>query len=97
MKTTNDITRMRLQLATRLINCFVLALVCLSLSGCITYTIDTAKGVPRDNGHGAKVPLDEPRPEYYWFVPLTIPADIATSPCQGLFFFFVWATGWHDC
>ncbi len=73
-------------------NNILLALACSQLCGCITYnTIDTAKGGPRPNAEGAKVPVEEPKPGFYWLLPLTVPADIATSPFQ---LFFIWIPYW---
>ena len=74
---------------------FVLA-ACFCLCGCISInTIDAAKGAPRDNGKGEKLPVESPKPELYWLLPLTVVGDIATAPFQGLFMLWAWGTHWN--
>jgi len=74
---------------------FVL-IACFSLCGCITMnTFDAAKGAPRDNGKGEKVPIENPKPGLYWLLPLTVAGDIATSPFQALFMLWAHATQWN--
>ena len=86
----------RLVKANLIKQCIMLALTCSCLCGCITYsTIDAAKGSPRKHGNGEMVPAAKPEPGYYWLVPLTVPADIVTSPFQGIWFLMVWATDWN--
>jgi len=56
-------------------------------NGCMTYgAIQHAKGKPGvfDSDKNTK-PDGKPHPEYYRLLPLTVPADIVTSPFQ-LFF-----------
>ena len=54
-----------------------------------------AKGAPRDNGKGEKVPIENPKPGLYWLLPLTVAGDIATSPFQALFMLWAHATQWN--
>jgi|SRR5690348_3383791 len=67
---------------------FLLALL-VSLNGCMTNTaIEHATGTAsRDypSGSGEPIKYDlhyEPHPGYYGLLPLTVPADVATSPFQ---------------
>ena len=81
---------------TKIINCLVLIFACWGLCGCITNnTINRAKGYPEDNGHGTKVATENPSPGYYWLVPLTVSADVATSPFQLIFIGLVHLMDFH--
>jgi hypothetical protein len=74
-----------------LLTCLFLALLFTS-TGCITSTaIDKAKPEPRWNPETKKTePLPE-QPGYYALLPLTIPADVVTSPFQLIgYCFFAW-------
>jgi hypothetical protein len=74
---------------------FVL-IACFTLCGCFTInTVDVAKGSPLDNGKGEKVPREEPKPALYCLLPLTVVADIATSPFQALFMLWAYGTHWN--
>ncbi len=73
---------------------FLLALL-VSLNGCMTNAaIEHATGTSsRDypSGSGESIHYDmhyQPHPAYYGLLPLTVPADIATSPIQ--FGFYLW-------
>ncbi len=63
-----------------------------SVSGCITSnTVDRAKGRVHTNSTGEVIVDEKPEAGYYWLVPLTVPADIATSPFQLV---FIWIPYW---
>jgi hypothetical protein len=61
---------------------FVLAIGLMVIQcGCMTtLTLDAAKGPHVKNAKGETV--HEPRPAYYLLLPATVPADVATFPCQ---------------
>jgi len=62
-----------------------------STNGCMTYsTIKRAKG---EQNPVMGSPAKEPQPGYYALVPLTVPADIVTSPFQLLFYAIAKADG----
>jgi len=74
----------------------LLAAVLICLSGCITAnTIQVAKTKTHKSDKGETV-VDEPgKPGYYALVPLTIVADVATSPIQLPFLFLIYITGYR--
>jgi hypothetical protein len=56
-----------------------------SANGCLSYrAVQIAKGQPVHTGFWAldRVPDDKPHPEYHFLLPVTLPADIVTSPFQ---------------
>jgi len=83
---------------TKILRFAIVVMACLSLCGCITsMTVSRARGFPRKNEQGEIVPESKPKPEYYWYVPLTVPADIVTAPFQVSVALFFLLIGWHDC
>lgn len=79
----------------RIIATLLLAVTLVTLGGCATAnTIEVARGHSRKKDSGDVVWEWKPKPSYYWFVPLTIPLDIATSPIQ-LFLIPVWLGNKH--
>jgi len=83
-------------------------LICLSLllcsSGCITSkTVDRAQGnvsAMHKDDKGAPVYDKRPEPGYYCLLPLTVAADVATSPIQIPVWLYLKITldwnGWKD-
>ena len=65
----------------KLISALILIAFLLLLNGCMTETvIDHAQGVDK---HGQ--PTGETNGAYYTLIPLTVPADIVTSPFQFIY------------
>ena len=61
-----------------------------STNGCITYsTVKRAKG---EENPVLGRPASEPQPGYYALVPLTVPADIVTSPFQLILYVLAYAS-----
>ena len=78
-----------MNVSSRIIGSLFLLALLVSLNGCMTNTaINHARGISsRDypSGSGESIHYDihfQPHPAYYALVPLTVPADIATSPFQ---------------
>ena len=83
MKTLNSKTLVGLALLGLLI----------SSNGCMTYTsVHKAQGTPYYNFHGLWITASEPKPAYYAIVPITVPADIVTSPFQGIWYVIQYET-----
>ena len=70
----------------RILKTVSLLLVLLSVSGCMTFnTVEFAKGRTHTDNDGKVIVDEKPKPGYYWLIPVTVPADIATSPFQLVF------------
>ena len=68
----------------------LLLMLVLNSSGCMTYSsVQRAKGA--DNVVTGHHPT-EPQPGYYALLPVSVPADIATSPIQLVLYLFVWSS-----
>ena len=69
-----------------------------SANGCMTYsTVQEAQGHPENavwigKNQPRPNPDNKPHPAYYLLTPLTVPADIATSPFQVGYWCYVWLT-----
>ncbi len=65
----------------RLFQTTILLILVLSQCGCMTMmTLDAARGphVKKQSGETIR----EPQPAYYFLLPVSVPGDIATLPCQ---------------
>ena len=73
------------------ITSFLLLALLASSNGCMTYTaVQRAKG--KDNVVTGHHPT-EPQPGHYALLPLTVPADIVTSPIQLIVYIALRASG----
>jgi hypothetical protein len=72
----------------RIVSTSLLIALLISSSGCMTYSaIQEAKGKENTvTGHDP----EKPHPACYALVPLTVPADIATSPVQLMVYLFLY-------
>lgn len=76
--------------AMKVIGTILLFAWLVSTSGCITYsTVKRAKG--EENSVVGR-PAGEPQPGCYALLPLTVPADVATSPFQLILFLLAHAS-----
>jgi len=79
------LSRLRLLKFMKALPLVLLLTVCLSQSGCMTMlTLDAAQGSPKKDSKGQMKPTKEPQPAYYSLLPITFAGDIATLPCQDL-------------
>jgi len=100
--------RQHIRILKKLIASGCVLIMCPGLSGCMTLkTIDRAQGSPmltlrleeKPDGQvtfGSETEVfheTPPDPFYYMFVPITLAADVATSPFQ----IWAWATDYHPC
>ena len=77
--------------AMRIFKVILLFALLASSNGCMTYsTVKRAKG--EQNGVTGR-PASYPQPGYYALLPLTVPADIVTSPFQLIYYVFAHASG----
>jgi hypothetical protein len=82
-------------------NIFTLLLITLigGSNGCMTYSsVQDAKGHPEKamwivGTHPSPNPDSKPQPAYYALLPLTVPADIATSPFQLIYYLVLTTSG----
>jgi hypothetical protein len=96
-----DVSRRMKILNSRMLICLILLALLVGSNGCMTQSaIKYAKGHPEkawiNNSFGyANLPTDpksKPHPAYYVLLPLSAPADVATSPFQliGLWWDYSW-------
>lgn len=80
------------------IGSILLIALLVSSDGCMTNTtIEHARGTTSggyENENGEFIHYDKPNPAYYGLLPLTVPADIVTSPFQlGFYLWFTYGNG----
>jgi len=79
----------------KILRYILLVFMCLNLSGCVTYmTVQKARGEPEKNKEGKSEATEDPKPGYYFLVPLTVPLDAALLPFYGLFYIVAGMTGY---
>ena len=74
----------------RIISMFLLVVLLISSSGCMTYSA-VQEAIGKDNSVTGHQP-EEPHPGCFALLPLTVPADIATSPVQLIIYVALYLT-----